>query len=164
MHRLVHVASRVWLMRKDDASTQRLITLAHLEVNFSTDEWEERGKWRQLLPHVLRVIGVNQKQDDWIEEEVHLRYWAGRCLLFEGRSREAVKLLEQVVAVRETTLAQTHRSRLASQHELVSAYLADRRVKEAIVLLERVVAVGETAHDETHPDRLAWLRNPAPEH
>ncbi|KAH6699445.1 hypothetical protein EV126DRAFT_423838, partial [Verticillium dahliae] len=105
--------------------------------NFSTDEWEERGKWRQLLPHVLRVIGFNQKQDDWIEKEVHLRCWAGRCLLFEGRSREAVKALEQVVAVRETTPAQTDRSRPASQHELASAYLANRLLKESIVLLER---------------------------
>jgi hypothetical protein len=34
---------------------------------------------------------------------------------------EAVKLLEQVVAIRTTTLAETHPSRLASQHALAYA-------------------------------------------
>ncbi|KAH7357707.1 hypothetical protein B0T11DRAFT_306468 [Plectosphaerella cucumerina] len=119
IHQLVHVASRMWVSRQDTASKQRREVLVHLGAIFSTDEY----------------------------------------LLTEGRSREAVKadgwvkkaisLLERVVAVRETTLAETHPDRLASQH-----------VKKAVELLEHVVAVEETTLAEKHPDRIeseGWL-------
>ena len=57
--------------------------------------------------------------------------------------------------VRETALAETHPDRLASQHELASAYHTNGQTKEAVSLLEHVVRVKETTLAETHPDRLA---------
>jgi hypothetical protein len=42
----------------------------------------------------------------------------------ETQGPEAVALLEQVVKVREQTLAQDHPSRLTSQHSLTMAYRA----------------------------------------
>ncbi|KAM0322096.1 hypothetical protein ACHAQA_009725 [Verticillium albo-atrum] len=154
MHQLVHLASRVWVTRQDDADQQRRTALIHLGEIFSTDEWEEREKWHHLLPHVLKAIEVEKEDKDWVEEESHLGYWVGRCLLAEGQIREAVKVLKRVVAVRETTLANTHPDRLASQHALASAYQEDGQTKEAIKLLERVVAVQETTLADTHPGRL----------
>ncbi|PWI65122.1 hypothetical protein PCL_07421 [Purpureocillium lilacinum] len=155
MHRLVHLASRVWVSKQDVAGGQRRETLCHLRAIFSTDSWEERERWRLFLPHVLKAIKVDEEDGHWVEEDNDLGYWVGRCLQAEGRSREAVVVLERVVAVHETTLAETHPDRLASQHVLAMAYQADGRVKEAIELLERVVAVEETTLAETHPDQLA---------
>ena len=63
----------------------------------------------------------------------------------DGRIVKAIKLLEHVVKIRETTLAETHPDRLASQHELARAYQADGRIVEAIKLLEHVVKIRETA-------------------
>jgi DNA-binding SARP family transcriptional activator len=67
--------------------------------------------------------------------------------------KEAVALLEHVVKVKQTTLAETHPYRLASQHALASAYQASGQMKEAVALLEHVVKVRETTLAATHPSR-----------
>jgi tetratricopeptide (TPR) repeat protein len=159
MHRLVHVASRVWLTRQDAAGEGKRAALVHLGKIFSTDSWEERDRWRDFLPHVMKAVEVYGEDEDWGEEACHVGYWVGRCLQVEGRHREAVAMLERVVRAREETLDKTHPSRLASQHELASAYRADGRVKKAIRLLEQVVKTREETLDKTHPDRLASQHN-----
>ena len=80
---------------------------------------------------------------------------AGRNLLNCGKAKEAMALLKQVVKIREQTLAEDHSDRLASQHELASAYEANGQVKEAVLLLEQVVKIQEQTLTEDHPDRLA---------
>ncbi|MBE3043403.1 tetratricopeptide repeat protein, partial [Candidatus Bathyarchaeota archaeon] len=45
-----------------------------------------------------------------------------------GQVKEAIKLLENVVATEKETLAETHPSRLASQHQLAGAYQANGQV------------------------------------
>ncbi|KJZ69480.1 hypothetical protein HIM_11122 [Hirsutella minnesotensis 3608] len=72
-----------------------------------------------------------------------------------GQVKEAVAMLEHVVAVRERTLSEEHPSRLASQHVLASAYEANGQVKEAVEMLGHVVAVHGRTLSEEHPDRLA---------
>ncbi|KAH6656179.1 hypothetical protein F5X68DRAFT_105051, partial [Plectosphaerella plurivora] len=75
-----------------------------------------------------------------------------RCLETEGRIREAVEVLEHVVAVRESTLV--HPSRLASQHELARAYQANGQIKEAVEMLKHVVAVKVIFISPGHPSRI----------
>ena len=48
-----------------------------------------------------------------------------------------------------------HPDRLASQHQLAGAYLADGQIKKAVKLLEHVVAVQKKVIAEEHPDQLA---------
>ena len=69
--------------------------------------------------------------------------------------KEAIKLLERIIAIEAEVLAEDHPSRLASQHELARAYQANGQVKEAVKLLERVVAIRREVLAEDHPDRLA---------
>ena len=64
-------------------------------------------------------------------------------------------LLEQVVAVRERTLAEDHLDRLASQHVLAMVYRSDGQIQRAVTLLEQVVAVQERTLAKDHPLRLA---------
>lgn len=49
--------------------------------------------------------------------------------------RESVAVLENVVAIREKTLAEDHPDRLASQYELAMAYRANGQANEAVQLL-----------------------------
>ncbi|KAA6409764.1 MAG: kinesin light chain 1 [Lasallia pustulata] len=79
----------------------------------------------------------------------------GENLGYLGKSKEAVQLLKQVVEIRESTLAESHPDRLASQHALAIAYEATGQVKEAVKLLEQVVKIEESTLAESHPDRLA---------
>jgi hypothetical protein len=54
--------------------------------------------------------------------------------LANGQVKEAIALLEQVVATRKRVLAEDDPDRLTSQHELARAYRANGQVKEAIAL------------------------------
>ncbi|KAL7755423.1 hypothetical protein ACKLNR_014521 [Fusarium oxysporum f. sp. zingiberi] len=153
MHSLVHLATRSWVAGNDLEKKQRQAAIARLSEVFPTDDWENRDLWRQYLPHAIKLLSPSE--DDWSEELCWLGYWVGRCLLIDGRATEAVELLQYVVAVRETTLAENHPDRLASLHELAIAYQANGQIAEAVKLLQHVVAVKETILAENHPDRLA---------
>jgi len=71
-----------------------------------------------------------------------------------GQVKEAVHLLEHVVAVHKHALAEDHPHRLASQHELASAYRVDGQVDKAVRLLEHVVAIRKSVLVEDHSHRL----------
>jgi tetratricopeptide (TPR) repeat protein len=109
--------------------------------------------WREYLPHAFRVLQQSKELD--IEERSELLFWVGRCLTVDGRIREAARSLEEACQWRNRHFAEDHPSRLASQHELAGAYLANGQVKEAAALLEQVVAIREQVLAEDHPDRLA---------
>ncbi|RKK75501.1 hypothetical protein BFJ71_g17107 [Fusarium oxysporum] len=153
MHSLVHLATRSWVAENGSEKERNQAAIARMEEVLTTDEWEDRDVWRQYLPHAIKLLKCTD--DGWSEELCKLGYWAGRCLHVDGRVTEAVELLEHVVVIKETTLAENHPDRLASQHALAGAYQANGRIKEAVELLEHVVGVEETTLAENHPDRLA---------
>jgi tetratricopeptide (TPR) repeat protein len=68
-----------------------------------------------------------------------------------GNYKQAVRLLEQIVKIQKT-LTKDHPSRVASQHGLASAYLANGQVKQAVVPLEQLVKIEETPPKD-HPSR-----------
>ncbi|KAK3613309.1 hypothetical protein LTR56_027963 [Elasticomyces elasticus] len=71
-----------------------------------------------------------------------------------GQIKEAVELLEHVVAVRKEVLAEDHPSRLASQHKLAVAYEANGQVKEAVRLMQYVVSAKQNTMRAGHPSRV----------
>ncbi|WAO97400.1 Hypothetical protein NCS54_01512900 [Fusarium falciforme] len=156
MHSLVHLATRIWAEDQEIPGRTQHNALAHLQTVFPSDEWENRELWRQYLPHALRILGTRRGAD---EEGCQLGFWVGRCLLADGRTQEAVRLLEYVAAIREKTLAEDHPSRLVSQQDLAAAYYINGQVKEAIGMLEYVVGIWETTVADDYPDRLASQNN-----
>ncbi|KAL3595984.1 hypothetical protein FPOAC2_10354 [Fusarium poae] len=152
MHSLVHLATQLWNKDEGYEDEIRQTTLARVAEAFPDDDWENREVWRQYLPHALRLLD----NADCVESDdgCKLGYWVSRCLHVDGRVGQAVELLERVVAVQETTLAEDHPDLLASQHELARTYQVNDQIKKAVELLEHVVAVQETSLAEDHPDRL----------
>ena len=153
MHSLVHLAIRIWVQREGLTTTTNETAIGHLASVFPSDDYTNRNVWREYLPHVFSVLQHSKEVD--IEEKSDLLFWAGRCLHVDGRIKEAVALLEQVVAIQAKTLAEDHPSRLASQHALGVAYDANGQVREAVALLEQVVAIEAKTLTEDHPSRLA---------
>lgn len=70
-----------------------------------------------------------------------------------GRVKEAVELLEHVVAVQKEALAEDHPSQLASQHELARIYWANGQFETAVQLLEHDVLVKRIKIHEGQPSR-----------
>ncbi|KAL7901865.1 hypothetical protein HDV63DRAFT_68241 [Trichoderma sp. SZMC 28014] len=127
--------------------------MVHLAAVFPTDDWENRKLWQQYLPHALRIL---QRQPSNMEEQYcSLGFWVSRCLRADGRTKEAIALLEHVVAIREKNLAEDNPDRLASQHALAGVFKANGQTKEAMTLLEHVVTIEEKSLAEDHSSRLA---------
>ena len=152
IHRLVHLATRVWISQHGDIADEAEKAIQHVVEIFPSDDYANRAVWRAYLPHALRLLG--DKEDCSVEERFELCLLVGRCLRVDGRIQEAVKWLEECCQWR-SRLDEKESGRLLSQHVLAMAYEADGQVKKAMELLEHVVAVKEEALAEEHPDRLA---------
>lgn len=112
--------------------------------------------WRIYLLHALKILRREESRD--VRERYSLLSKVGKCVLADGRAREAVNLFRDVSAWSQSHHDEEHPSRLASQHELAGAYRSNGQIKQAVELLEHMVAVRERTLDEEHPDRQASQR------
>ncbi|KAF1364158.1 TPR-like protein [Lizonia empirigonia] len=124
-----------------------------LQCGWTLNTMREDARLEQLLSDICQALHI--RPSDPTTEHVPIWELAARNLGYMGHAREAVKLLEHVVKIRETTLDERHPDRLASQHVLAGAYRANGQTREAVELLEHVVKIRETTLDERHPSRLA---------
>ena len=104
-----------------------------------------------LVQHIhLRLpyrSGADQKT------ALQIKVLTGRVFRQQGKLREAVDIFKEVVEGRSRVMAKDHPSRLASQHELASAYRANGQVDRAVTMLEHVVKIREKLAED-HPSRL----------
>jgi tetratricopeptide (TPR) repeat protein len=131
---------------------QKVILPIILKCGWALNAMREDNGLQSLLEGLHWDLQITQSNPS----EEHLPIWdlTARNLRYMGKTRHAVALLEHVIKVRKTTLAETHPDRLASQHELARAYKAHGQIKEAIELLEHTVKVQKTTLAEPHPNQL----------
>ncbi|CAN9209820.1 unnamed protein product [Alternaria alternata] len=151
MHRLVHLATRIWVKEHGNAGEVAEEAVRHVADVFPSDDYENRAVWRGYLPHALRLL--DDGQDSSISDQSKLCLLVGRCLRVDGRMQEAVVWLERSCEQR-SQLGEDDPDRLTSQHELAGAYRADGQVHKAVRLLEHVVEVREKTLAAEHPSRL----------
>jgi len=111
------------------------------------------SKLSHLLEDMFMQLGNDPQKP--LEESLPLYDLHARSLLHLGKNTEAVELLQHVVQIRETKLAEDHPDRLGSQHELARAYQATGQLQKTVELLQHVVQIRETKLAEDHPNRLA---------
>ena len=157
MHRLVHLASRIWLRKSGRAVETQAEATKHLTTIFPTADYTNREIWRAYLPHVTRVeagwASVNADLSGSVEEKSKLCLQVGKCLRVDGRTKEALHWLTECFRI-SSKLAEDDPDRLASQHALAGAYQANGQVKEAVTLLKQVVEVSKDSLVEDHLDVL----------
>ncbi|KAI0145536.1 hypothetical protein GGR57DRAFT_506731 [Xylariaceae sp. FL1272] len=152
MHRLVHVAIRVWVQKNGAVDETERSAIRHLAFIFPWDHKENRSLWRKYMPHALYAL--QHCKEDEEAERFDLYYRVGRCLYKDRRFKEAIQALEETYQWRKQCIHEKDSDRLASEHALAIAYLLDRRIKEAIVILEHVVAVEKRTLEPEDPSRL----------
>ncbi|KAM5521380.1 phosphorylase superfamily protein [Fusarium oxysporum f. sp. phaseoli] len=152
MHSLVHLATQRWNEDEGIETETRQMAFRHIADVFPGSNWGNREVWRQYMPHALRLLTSTDGAD--IRDRYLLGSRVGRCLITDGRTRQAVHILKSVVEVQGTTLAENDPYRLTSQHALATAYRSNGQIKQAIELLEHVVAMRADLA-ENHPYRLA---------
>jgi tetratricopeptide (TPR) repeat protein len=151
IHRLVHLATKVWTSECGDAAKVVTKALQHIEDVFPTYEWENRELWRAYLPHTFRILENSKKCN--VGETSALCLRMGECLFTDKRFKEAIELLRESCRLRDV-LRENDPDRLQSQHSLAFAYNGNGQAQEAVELLEYVVRIRE-ALEEGHPSRLA---------
>jgi tetratricopeptide (TPR) repeat protein len=151
IHRLVHLATRIWTKEYGDSSKVVEDAVRHVANVFPSHNYKNQAVWRAYLPHTLRLLTA--KRDCDVKEKSELCLRVGRCLYVDGRIQESVTWLEESCRLR-SKLEEDDADVLFSQHWLAIAYQADGQVKKAVELLEAVVKARETLAAD-HPDRLA---------
>ncbi|KAF2825327.1 hypothetical protein CC86DRAFT_294722, partial [Ophiobolus disseminans] len=146
IHRLVHLATRIWVKKHGDAAGVLEGAVQHVADVFTSDDYAN-----PYLPHALRLLESGQECS--AEERSELCLLAGRCLEVDGRIREAVTWVKESCRWREA-LDEDDSDRLLSQHVLAIVYGADGQVQRAVELLEHVVAVEARTLRDDHPSRL----------
>ncbi|KAI5464983.1 hypothetical protein BGZ63DRAFT_482666 [Mariannaea sp. PMI_226] len=154
MHSLVHLGTLLWITSQGLGRRERQAAVTCLLNAFPIVKWEHRHIWREYLPHALKLL---REDVDDTEMTCQLEHMVGQCLLFDGRGKEAIKLLEHAVAIREKTLGEGDPKRLELQNELGFAYLFNEQVEEAIELLKHVVVIHKKILPEDDPSRLPAL-------
>jgi tetratricopeptide (TPR) repeat protein len=152
IHRLVHLATKVWTSEYGDATRVVEKALRHVEEVFPSNRWENRELWRSYFPHALRVLVISE--DCNVKDKSALCLWMGLCLVTDKRLKEAIELLEESCRLRDM-LGEDDLDRLSSQSTLALAYYENGQVQEAVELLEHVVEVEGKLLAEGHPSRLA---------
>jgi hypothetical protein len=60
MHRLVHLAMRVWIGRHGNTAEVIEKATRHIAEAFPTDDYANQVVWRAYLLHALRLLGVRR--------------------------------------------------------------------------------------------------------
>lgn len=139
MHRLVHLATKVWLGEHGATKELNEKAAVHLAEIFLSDNYTNRAICREYFPHAFRCLRNTRTLD--IEARYDLCMAVGRSLQVDGRIGEAAVWLSECFLWRQGHFSEEHPFRLASQHALAIAYKADGQVKEAVELLEQVVGI-----------------------
>jgi tetratricopeptide (TPR) repeat protein len=160
MHRLVHLASRIWARDSGRTAEIQAEAIAHVSVRFPNGEWENRETWRAYMPHAERLrsqwssVDIDRDSDTETRTKSTICTRVGCCLYKDGRIKDAVQWM-QISCTMTTRLAQDDPHRLYTEHELAGAYQANGQVTEAVQLLEGVVKIHSRTLVEEHPSRLA---------
>ncbi|KAK4150281.1 putative kinesin light chain [Chaetomidium leptoderma] len=124
MHRLVHMATRVWVNQRGRARQEVRKAIRHVTKVFPSADYKNHTLWKEYLPHSIRVL----QEGEWdMKETQELSLWIGRCLQVD---------------------------RVASQYALASEDQDDRQAKKAVELLEHVVEVKRRMLGADRLDRL----------
>ncbi|KAI1345679.1 hypothetical protein F5Y01DRAFT_47282 [Xylaria sp. FL0043] len=139
MHSLVHLAMRSWVNQQGLQQQATRTTVAHMAGIFPDGAWENQKRWREYMPHAVKVLQWKQYSQTY--ETFHLYHQVGVCLSREWRVTEGIKYCELAYEWMRHHLAEYDPKLRESQHMLAIAYMKNGNFPKAIELLEHVVEI-----------------------
>ncbi|KAM0817164.1 hypothetical protein AB5N19_02967 [Seiridium cardinale] len=153
MHRLVHMAARIWIRQHDRLERATFDAISHINGKFPFSDPKDRKLWRVYLPHAIRLLGENNGTP--FQDTYDLSYRVGACLREDRRFRESIKYFTAVYEYRRANLPEDNLGRLSAEYGLASAYLNDSQIKKAVEMLEHVVSIESQTLAEKDNTRLS---------
>ena len=83
MHSLVHLVLRSWSKEAGEELMTEDNAIEYIHGEFPSGEWEDRVRWRQLLPHVLPLVTDLRLRGN--KTVLSFGHNVGLCLSVDGR-------------------------------------------------------------------------------
>ncbi|KAK4500801.1 hypothetical protein PRZ48_008993 [Zasmidium cellare] len=150
MHRLVHLAIRIWVNERGDTDALYTSALLYMEDILPAGE-EDRDVWRVLLPHATCLLRLCGEADP--DTQAALCWSVAECLQYDARYKECIHWLGK--SQRLLTGLNAGGTRILEvQKDLAEAYWSDYQDSNAIEILEHVVAEYRANHHDQASDAL----------
>ncbi|KFX98191.1 hypothetical protein V490_02429 [Pseudogymnoascus sp. VKM F-3557] len=147
----------IWINREVSLRSKPIVIPIIIQCGYALQgmrqDMRPDSKLHCLLKDIFAELGI--KPEEFLKEFLPLYGLQARSLADIGHHGKAVELLEHVVKIKATALAEDHPNQLASQHELAVAYRSNGQVNKAVELLEHVVKIKATTLAKDHLDQLA---------
>lgn len=156
LHPLVHnwCRDRISADEERQLSYRRAVALLVSSVRweFTSEDYAFR---RSLVSHVHELLRLRDQLNN-VSEEEKMRQWPILALILaeSGWTRDALRLTEEVVALRKSKLGPDHPDTLTLMHNLAIWYSEAGRRAEALSLMEEVVEGRRLKLGDDHPDTL----------
>jgi hypothetical protein len=153
LHRLVHLATRNWLRKKELITQWTERAIARLEEVFPDHDHKNRSVWRTYLPHAGYALISDVVHKDG-ENRINLAWRFEMCLFSDGRFNEAEVPFMEVMERRKRVLGAEHPSTLTSMNNLDFMWKGHGRDAEALKLIEKCVLLQKRVLGVGHPYTL----------
>jgi tetratricopeptide (TPR) repeat protein len=153
LHRLVHLATRNWLRKRETLQSWIETTADQLDKSFPNSNYDNRQKWRDYLPHALYLANSAEfqaHQDNYHDFLTRI----GSCLQSDGRYGEAEVVFRNVLEMREGACGPEHADTLTSVSQLGSVLARQGKYEEAEAMHRRALQGYEKVLGLEHPDTL----------
>jgi tetratricopeptide (TPR) repeat protein len=158
LHRLVHLATRNWLRKRETLQSWIETTADQLDKSFPNSNYDNRQKWRDYLPHALYLANSAEfqaHQDNYHDFLTRI----GSCLQSDGRYGEAEVVFRNVLEMREGACGPEHADTLTSVSQLGSVLARQGKYEEAEAMHRRALQGYEKVLGPEHPDTLTSMAN-----
>ncbi|KAL2783320.1 putative kinesin light chain [Aspergillus keveii] len=153
LHRLVHLATRNWLRKRESLESWVEKATSQLDKIFPNSNHDNRQKWREYLPHTLYL--ANSAEFLALQDNYHdFLARTGSCLWSDGRYGEAEIIFRNVLEMRERACGSDDVNTLASVSQLGSVLHDQGRYAEAEAMHRPALQGREKVLGSEHPDTL----------
>jgi tetratricopeptide (TPR) repeat protein len=157
LHRLVHMATRNWLVMENSLGDYTQQATERLAEEFPPGKHEKKAIWTALMPHAQYVLASPLAVES--KERYELMQKVSLCLSADGKYEEAVRLQTKTLTWSEQTLGIEHPETAIHVQLLAKLMQSMGNYDEAVELNVRALAMLKNLHGSNHTSVLTTLNN-----